>query len=101
MKRMKLLNFTELEPIDELDDEEIAIHKSLKNGEYESLNSSEKQKYSKIFKESNKRSKAISLRLQERDYIGIKAKAMELGMPYQSLINSIIHTFLTGNLHKI
>ena len=95
------LDLTSLEPIDKLDEEELALHKEIKSGNYV-LHSDEdtKHKYAKIFKAANSRSKAISLRLQENDYIGIKAKAMELGLPYQSLINSIIHRFLSGDLRS-
>ena len=99
MKKESVLDFTSLEPVDNLDEEELAIHQDLINGKYQSIDSTEVRKhYVKVFKEANKRSKAISLRLQESDYIGIKVKARELGLPYQSLINSIIHRFLTDDL---
>lgn len=101
MKKHDTLDLMDLEPVDQLDEEELVIHKELITGNTISVDSTEtRARYAKIFKESNKRSKAINLRLQENDYIGIKAKAMELGMPYQSLINSIIHRFLTGDLHS-
>ncbi len=89
------IDVTQLEAIDELDNEELDLYNEIKAGNYtlradkETIN-----EYAQIFKDAEKRSRAISIRLQERDYIGIKAKALELGMPYQSLINSIIHQFL-------
>ncbi len=33
----------------------------------------------------------ITLRISRKDLIRIKSKAMQEGMPYQSLINSILH----------
>ena len=98
-KKKQIIELDKLEPIDDLDEEELAIHESLIAGDYVSIaNNITKDKYATIFKESHKRSKSISLRLQENDYVGIKSKALELGMPYQSLINSLIHQFLSGEL---
>lgn len=100
-KKEYTVDLTQLEVVDTLDEEELDLYNEIKTGHYV-LNSDEatKQKYAQIFKEAQQRSRAISLRLQENDYIGIKAKAMALGMPYQSLINSIIHQFLSGELHS-
>jgi len=36
---------------------------------------------------------SISIRLSAADLNGIKAKAMEEGLPYQTLITSIIHKY--------
>lgn len=95
----KPLDLSKLELVDELDEEELEIHNALLSGKAKSIDSPETRKYyAEIFKESNRRSRAISLRLQERDYLDIRARAAELGLPYQSLINSIIHRYLTGEL---
>jgi predicted DNA binding CopG/RHH family protein len=95
------LDLTQLEAVDNLDDEELDLYIEMKAGNYVlHTDNPTKEKYSNIFKEATRRSKAISLRLQENDYIGIKAKAIELGMPYQSLNNSIIHRFLAGDFNQ-
>lgn len=94
------IDFTQLEPIDHLDDEELLIHNELREGKLIlHTDAATKKKYAAIFKESNHKRKALSLRMPENDYIGIKAKALVLGMPYQALINSVIHRYLTGDLH--
>jgi predicted DNA binding CopG/RHH family protein len=36
----------------------------------------------------------ISIAIPERDLARLKAKAMEQGVPYQTLINSIIHKYV-------
>lgn len=36
----------------------------------------------------------ISLMLPKRDLARLKAKALEKGMPYQTLINSVLHSWL-------
>lgn len=42
--------------------------------------------------------KAISIRLLEEDLDGIKARAIHEGLPYQTLISSLIHKYLKGEL---
>ena len=77
MNKDKYLDLTSLEPLDELDDEELEFHNALINGETISIDSSDTRKYyAKIFKESNNRSRAVNVRLKEQDYIGLKAKAL-------------------------
>jgi predicted DNA binding CopG/RHH family protein len=38
----------------------------------------------------------ISIRLSERDIMLIRARALELGLPYQTLIGSILHQYAEG-----
>jgi len=45
----------------------------------------------------NKR-KAINIKVLESDIDRFKAKALVEGMPYQTLINSILHKYITGQL---
>ena len=40
----------------------------------------------------------ITIRLYEHDYQGIQKKAMEMGIPYQTLISGIIHRYIEGDL---
>ena len=45
-----------------------------------------------------KKDKRITIRLYEHDYTGIQKKAFEMGIPYQTLISSIIHRYVEGDL---
>ena len=45
----------------------------------------------------NKR-KAINIKVLESDLERLKAKALEEGMPYQTLLNSVIHKYISGKL---
>ena len=49
-------------------------------------------------KNSLKKNKRITLRLYEHDYIGIQEKAIEVGIPYQTLISGLIHRYIEGNI---
>jgi len=45
-----------------------------------------------------KKDRRITIMLYDHDYIGIRKKAMEMGIPYQTLISSIIHRYIEGDL---
>ncbi len=51
-----------------------------------------------IAKNTFKKDKRITLRLYDHDYKGIQKKAMEMGIPYQTLISGIIHRYIEGEL---
>ncbi|MDJ0824944.1 MAG: hypothetical protein QNJ16_05515 [Rhodobacter sp.] len=40
----------------------------------------------------------ITTRLAKQDLIKLKAKALEMGMPYQTLLASIVHRYVEGRL---
>jgi len=43
----------------------------------------------------------MNIRIGKRDREGIKAKALEEGMPYQTLVASIIHKYVSGKLKEV
>ena len=45
-----------------------------------------------------KKEKRINLRLTQKDYYQIPIKAIEEGIPYQTLISSLVHKYLNGSL---
>ncbi len=44
--------------------------------------------------------KAITLRLQERDIERLKTIARQRGLPYQTLVSSVLHQFAEGTLRE-
>ncbi len=48
-----------------------------------------------------KKDRRITIRLYDHDYIGIRKKAMEMGIPYQTLISGIIHRYIEGDLKPV
>ena len=42
--------------------------------------------------------KAINIKVLESDLEKLKSKALEEGMPYQTLLNSVLHKYITGQL---
>jgi predicted DNA binding CopG/RHH family protein len=44
--------------------------------------------------------KRVNIRLSSVDLLDIQAKALEEGMPYQTLIASVLHKYVTGRLSE-
>ena len=42
----------------------------------------------------------MNIRIGKRDLDGIKVKALEEGIPYQTLVASIIHKYVSGKLKE-
>ncbi len=40
----------------------------------------------------------MNIRIAKRDLEGLKTKALEQGLPYQTLVSSILHKYINGNL---
>ncbi|MBI4062090.1 MAG: hypothetical protein HY403_11765 [Elusimicrobia bacterium] len=70
--------------------EEKAIEDSVVRGEYEPVSREEFQKMADAI-ERRRKDAVISIRLNAQDLAGIKKKAHEYGVPYQTLISEIIH----------
>ena len=82
-----------------LDKDEMELAKSLKNEEWISdLTKKEKKQYQEYARYSLSKRKRINIRMSERDLKKIQAKALEEGIPYQSLISMLIHKYNEGKL---
>ena len=51
-----------------------------------------------IAKNTFRKDKRITIRLYAHDYKGIQKKALEMGIPYQTLISGLIHRYIEGEL---
>lgn len=83
-----------------VDSEEKALMESIENEEWRSVENieQEKEKALKAARATLKKDKRINLRLTEKDYYQIQIKAIEEGVPYQTLIASLVHKYLNGSL---
>ena len=45
-----------------------------------------------------KKDRRITIRLYDHDFKGIQKKALQMGIPYQTLISGIIHRYIEGDL---
>ncbi len=82
----------------DLDEYETDILQSVENDEWQSRGSidnriKELQSYVK-----NQKKKAISIRVGENDIYELKKKALESGVPYQNIIQILIHQFASNKI---
>ena len=80
--------------------EEKEILDAYENGEFTSIPNvkEEMTRYREYAKNTLNKNKRINIRLSERDLVQLKRKAVAEGIPYQTLISSILHKFVNGML---
>ena len=81
----------------ELDEEEKEIENEIET--YRSVTGAKRKKIEGIIKETRK-NKAISLRITNYDLEKLKEKAELEGLPYQTLITTILHKYITNQLFE-
>lgn len=83
-----------------LNEEEKFITEEYEKGNLETKfpSKSEISKIKEIAKNTFKKDRRITIRLYEHDLKGIQKKAMEMGIPYQTLISGMIHRYVEGEL---
>lgn len=87
---------------EQLSEEESKIAEAYACGEYSSVGDLDERKqfWQDALKETTKK-RPVNLRLQEQDIQKVKAMAYEQGVPYQTLISSIIHRYVKGDLRAV
>ncbi len=83
-----------------LDEEEQKILESFEKGEWKPVadKSKEIERYSSYAKAALAKDKRINIRISGKDLESIQNIAVEEGIPYQTLISSLIHKFVTGRI---
>jgi len=82
-----------------LDDEERALLEAVeKEGVKSASDASDKMKLAReaALNTISQKRKAITIRLPERDLFRLKAEALRDGLPYQTLISSVLHKYVEG-----
>ncbi len=60
----------------------------------------EKARYSAYARASFRKDKRVNIRISERDLVNLQKRALREGIPYQTLIASILHKYTTGALSE-
>ena len=83
-----------------IDQEEKDLMKSIERDDWQPVKDFNKEKDKAISAAPNtmKKDKRINLRLTQKDYYQIQIRAIEEGIPYQTLISSLVHKYLSGSL---
>jgi len=80
------------------DPEEKRLLESYERGDWQPIKKRQEEtaKLRQYARNTLKKNKRINIRLSERDLLEIRTKAVEEGLPYQTLISSILHKYLRG-----
>lgn len=86
----------------ELDQEEKQILKDFEQGKFKSVPNlkREQQRYKAYAKSMLNKTRNINIRMSESDLIAIKTLAFQKGIPYQTMLTSLIHQYSSGQLKE-
>ena len=85
-----------------LDQYEQEILEAFEAGDFQSeLTPSRKEMIEKSASETFKKDKRINIRISNRDLTAIQRRALVEGIPYQTMISSILHKFISGSLYDV
>ena len=85
-----------------LDKEEKKLLAAFEAGEYESvLTPARKKQIVESAATTFKKDKRINIRISSRDLEAIQKRAIVEGIPYQTLVSSILHKYVSGSLHDV
>jgi len=79
-----------------LDSEEKALIEELENEEWKSVVSTPKDfsEFKQAARATLRKDKRVNIRISERDLSSIQKIAIEEGIPYQTLISSVLHKYV-------
>jgi predicted DNA binding CopG/RHH family protein len=85
-----------------LDLEEKELLESYERDEWQSVPNleSESDRYRGYASATFRKDKRVNIRISQKDLAAIQKKALEEGIPYQTLISSILHKYLSGRLSE-
>ena len=83
-----------------LNEEEKQILESYEKEEWKSVKNAkaESQRYQEYARSTFQKDRRVNIRVSTKDLEGIQKKAIEEGIPYQTLISSILHKYVSGRL---
>ena len=86
-----------------LDAEEVKILQDFERGELESIDDFKeaKRELEEAAQSFLQKDKRINIRISSRDLEALQKRASKEGMPYQTLISSTLHKFVTGKLKSV
>lgn len=83
-----------------LDSEEKELLASYEADEWQSVGNLEEktQTYSEYASATFKKDRRVNVRISNKDLEALQKRALEEGLPYQTLIASVLHKFVSGRL---
>ena len=83
-----------------LDAEEKKILASVERGEWRSVKGGKRERgrYTAYAKATFRKDRRLNIRISSKDLEAIQKRALEEGLPYQTLVSSILHKYASGRL---
>lgn len=76
------------------------IRASFEKGEWQPVKNQKKEnmRYRELAAETLRKSRRVNIRITAMDLEGLQARAAEEGLPYQTLMASVLHKYISGRL---
>ncbi len=85
-----------------LDDEERDLIESVERGEWKPVENLEREieKHREYARNTLRKDSRVNIRISSRDLAALRVKAAEDGIPYQTLMASVLHRYAAGRLRE-
>jgi predicted DNA binding CopG/RHH family protein len=82
--------------------DEKEILESVERSEWRSVKGVKRDqgRYSRYAKATFRKDRRLNIRISSKDLEGIQKRALEEGLPYQTLISSLLHKYASGRLRE-
>lgn len=86
-----------------LNADEKELLESVERGEWKSAGRGkpERTRYSRYAKATFRKDRRLNIRLSSKDVEAIQKRALAEGLPYQTLISSLLHKYAAGRLKEV
>jgi predicted DNA binding CopG/RHH family protein len=83
-----------------LEKEEADLLRSVEDGEWRSVKDldGEIKRSQEYARATFRKDRRVNIRISGRDLQGLQKRALQEGIPYQTLISSVLHKYLSGSL---
>jgi predicted DNA binding CopG/RHH family protein len=83
-----------------LDQDEKDLLNSYERGEWQPVENLEAEtgRYKEIARATFRKDSRVNIRISSKDLLALQKKAIEEGIPYQTLIASVLHKYISGRL---
>jgi predicted DNA binding CopG/RHH family protein len=85
-----------------LDAEEKEILEAVERGEWRPAKGAKQNldRYARYAKATFRKDRRLNIRISSKDLEAIQKRALEEGLPYQTLISSLLHKYAAGRLRE-
>jgi predicted DNA binding CopG/RHH family protein len=85
-----------------LDQDELALLASYEADEWKSARNvqEQKQEYRAYARSTFRKDRRVNIRISSKDLVALQKRAIREGVPYQTLISSVLHKYVSGGLKE-